>query len=93
MIVSMNMDKLKAMPWPFAAVLITGGVCFTAILLWGPPDIKVHLVGANGIVWVAVAYFLESPRTRSVRLASERVTPVAPPPADLLPPPPSGDAS
>jgi hypothetical protein len=87
MIVRMNMDKLKEMPWPFAAVLITGGICFTAIVLWGPPDIKVQLVGANGIVWAAVAYFLESPRSRSTRLANDRATP----PTD--PPPRSGDAS
>ena len=51
------MERLKTLVTPaVAAVLVAGAVCFTAIVIWAPPETKQWLLGANGLFWTATSF-------------------------------------
>lgn len=56
------MDRLKQyLTLPMAIVLVGGGVCFVLLLRFVPRDTLEWALGANGLVWAALALFARSP--------------------------------
>lgn len=56
------MNKLKDwITWPVAVVLIAGGLSFTAIALWAPPDAREALLGANSLIWTLIGLYAHQP--------------------------------
>lgn len=58
-----GLEKLSsAVTWPFATLVIAGGLTFTAIVFYAPPEARELLLGANGLLATIVGYVLRSPR-------------------------------
>jgi hypothetical protein len=84
-----SMDKIKAwLTWQFVALIAIGAALFIVIALWAPTDVRHWILGSGGLLSTIIAYFLESPGSRSVRMNS---TPPPPPPS-YTPQPPVGGA-
>jgi hypothetical protein len=80
------MNRILAhLSWPFVALVAIGAAVFIVVALWAPPDVKQWILGPTGLLAAIVGYYLESPRSRSVRLSE--VPPGDPPPLSVQPPP------
>lgn len=55
------LEKIKSsLTWPVAAVVMAGGVCYTAIAIFAPHEagmLREGLMGANGLLWTLVAAY------------------------------------
>lgn len=55
----MKLEKIKKLLTPpVAAVVIAGGLCFTAVAIWAPPETREWLFGANGLLWTVASLLL-----------------------------------
>lgn len=48
------MNFLKQLTWQAVALILGGGVLFTLIAIFAPPDVKQWLLGANGLVFTVL---------------------------------------
>lgn len=88
----------KFVTWPIAAVLITCGLSYVALLLLAPPDVRAALlswagllVGANGLLGAFITAQLRAP-SDSVRTGVSDDDAAEGPPTRNIRPPSSGGA-